>query len=165
MQINVVNQDPKFAKTIPIIKLRRMGLKCIELLGEQRLRNRSALDRTELTIVLLSPLAMKKINFAFRKKNKPTDVLSFPTDRSDSLGELLLCPTVLAKQAKLHHVSFESETALMMIHGLLHLLGYDHEVSEKDARIMDHLQRKLLQKMGYLPSRVQSWLNHIPDIK
>ncbi len=74
------------------------------------------------------------------KKNKPTDVLSFDPIEPDDLGELVLCPSVLRKQAKEHKLKYEIELGYMVIHGVLHLLGYDHEKTEKEAKKMFRLQ-------------------------
>ena len=85
---------------------------------------------------------MKNINRQFRKKNKPTDILSFQSADPNSLGELLLCTDVLKEQAVRHGHLFSDEVMYMLIHGLLHLLGYDHEASPKEEKLMFRLQDK-----------------------
>ncbi len=92
--------------------------------------------------MFLSSSEMKIINRQFRKKNKPTDILSFLSVDPDSLGELLLCTDVLKAQAVRHGHSFNDEVTYMLIHGILHLLGYDHEVSQKEEKLMFCLQEK-----------------------
>lgn len=84
---------------------------------------------------------MKKINFQYRKKNKSTDILSFTSGDPDSMGELLLCLPVLQRQARKHNLTLKQEVNLMLVHGFLHLLGYDHEVSAPEAELMERLQR------------------------
>lgn len=102
----------------------------------------------ELTIVFLDPAAAKKLNHSFRKKNYATDVLSFPGDAAqESLGELVLCPQVLQAQAKEHELSFQEELGYMLIHGVLHLLGFDHEKTEYQAKKMLRLQDQLFDKL------------------
>lgn len=85
---------------------------------------------------------MKKINLQFRNKNKPTDILSFQSEDINSLGELVLCIDVLKAQAKKQRHSLDAEVAYMLIHGILHLLGYDHEASAAEERRMFRLQDK-----------------------
>lgn len=109
---------------------------------KKRVRNRNWLkNRKEITIVFLTEAQMKKINFQYRKKNKSTDILSFTSGDPDSMGELLLCLPVLQRQARANAVTLHQEVNLMLTHGFLHLLGYDHELSAKEERLMEKLQR------------------------
>lgn len=101
----------------------------------------------ELTLVFLDSKAAKKINFEFRGKDYPTDVLSFDSMDPTSFGELVLCPDVLKRQAKEHGLSYQGELGYMLLHGTLHLLGYDHETSEADAKVMFTLQDKIFEKL------------------
>lgn len=103
------------------------------------------LKSKDLTIVFIDPGTAKKMNHQFRGRNYATDVLSFEGE-DDSLGELVLCPQVLKKQAHDHDLSFHQELAYMIIHGVLHLLGYDHEESEKQARVMFKIQDRLFDQ-------------------
>lgn len=101
----------------------------------------------DLSIVFVTPAKSQWLNKKFRKKNYPTDVLSFaPTENHMGLGELVLCPQVLKRQAKENGWSVEKEIDLMLIHGFLHLLGFDHEKSLKEERRMMKIQGKLLEK-------------------
>lgn len=114
----------------------------------QKIRNKILLtQKKELTLVFLSSSKMKVINRQFRKKNKPTDILSFHSADPDSLGELLLCTDVLKEQAVRHGHSFNIEVTYMLIHGLLHLLGYDHEASLKEEKLMFRLQDKCFKEL------------------
>jgi probable rRNA maturation factor len=107
----------------------------------KKIRNKKELSRKkEISLVFLNKKEMKKINLQFRTKNKATDVLSFSSEDPDSLGELLFCVEVLKMQAKQQGHSFEQEFLYMLIHGLLHLLGYDHELSKKEEKLMFRLQ-------------------------
>jgi len=94
----------------------------------------------ELTIVFMNEKAAKELNKSFRKKNYATDILSFPPSEPGSLGELVLCPQVLKAQAKEQGWSFKKELSYMILHGMLHLFGYDHEKNKKEAQIMFELQ-------------------------
>lgn len=115
----------------------------------QKLRNKKLLSKkSELTLVFLNKAEMRKINFQFRKKNKPTDVLSFESADENSLGELLFCIDVLKMQAKQQKHSLEQELLYMLVHGLLHLLGYDHEISKNEENLMFRLQDQCFKQLN-----------------
>lgn len=99
----------------------------------------------ELTIVFLESAKARKLNRDYRGRDYATDVLSF---QSPEGGDLALCPQVLKKQAKEQGHSFQQELLTMVVHGVLHLLGYDHEKSEKEAQVMFALQDKILRRIG-----------------
>lgn len=101
-----------------------------------------------LTIVFFNPSPAKALNFKFRKRNYATDILSFEGDGVESLGELVLCPQVLHRQAQEHDLSFHQELGYMLIHGVLHLLGYDHEKSKKEEKIMFQLQDEIFDEIS-----------------
>ncbi|WP_374032577.1 rRNA maturation RNase YbeY [Bdellovibrio bacteriovorus] len=96
--------------------------------------------RRELTLVFLDKKPAQKINMEFRGKNYATDVLSFDSMDPGSFGELVLCPEVLKRQSKEHGLTYQQELGYMLLHGVLHLLGYDHETSEADALEMFGIQ-------------------------
>jgi probable rRNA maturation factor len=101
----------------------------------------------ELTLVFLEKKPALKINQEFRGKAYATDVLSFDSMDPGSWGELILCPEVLKLQAKEHKLSYQHELGYMLLHGVLHLLGYDHETSEEDAREMFAIQDAIFAKL------------------
>ncbi len=107
-------------------------------------------EAQEITLVFLDKKAAKKLNHEFRGKDYATDVLSFDSVEPGSLGELIMCPEVLKRQAKEHKLTYQQELGYMLLHGVLHLLGYDHETSPEDERkmfsIQDAVFEKLLQK-------------------
>ncbi len=97
----------------------------------------------ELSLLLTDDVAIQELNRTYRKLDQPTDVLSFPQDEEavNERGETLLGDVVIsvetaARQAEEHHLNFNEELILLAIHGILHLLGYDHERSPQDARVM-----------------------------
>lgn len=101
----------------------------------------------ELILVFLDQKPARKLNYQFRQKNYATDVLSFAPSDPHSLGELVFCSQVLKKQALEHGLSFRDEGLYMIIHGILHLLGMDHERSEAEARKMFKLQDEIFEQI------------------
>ncbi len=102
----------------------------------------------QVDISVCTAARMAKLNGAFRKKPKPTDILSFPTDeffqRQGILGDLVLCGPVAIKQAKEIGHTWKKEVDVLLVHGILHLLSYDHEESEKAAKDMAKMEKKIL---------------------
>lgn len=98
--------------------------------------------KENLSIALVKSPEIKKLNKKYRKKNKPTDILSF-----EDINEIIICPQEVKKNAKKYGVAFKKELAKVLIHGILHLLGYDHEKSQKDAKIMEEKQDYYLNQL------------------
>lgn len=103
--------------------------------------------KKELTVVFLDPKEAKAMNKQYRGKDYATDVLSFDSMSPDSLGELIMCPQVLIRQAKEHGLKNREELGYMLLHGILHLLGYDHETSSQDAEKMFGIQDEVFAKL------------------
>jgi probable rRNA maturation factor len=96
---------------------------------------------------------MKEINFKYRHKDSDTDVLSFESkgDKnleldSKYLGEIIICPKRVRNNAREEKKPYKDELYLVFIHGILHLLGYDHESNEADATLMEEKQVRYLKK-------------------
>ena len=113
-----------------------------------------ALERSqaELSIALVGDKEMRPLNAKYRKKNKTTDVLSFPADHPATakpmlLGDVIISVEQARRQAKEHNHSLKREMVVLLIHGILHLLGYDHERSPQQAKIMADLEVKLLNRL------------------
>ncbi len=148
MKVIIVNPSEK--PPIASKDLQILTQKICDYFLTKKLKNKSFLKRAkELTLVFLNASEMKKINRQFRNKNKPTDILSFSSPDLQSLGELLLCVDVLKKQAKNQKHSLKSEISYMLIHGILHLLGYDHEVSPQEEKTMFNLQDNCFKELGF----------------
>ena len=112
--------------------------------------------RTEtLSLAFVDKAEIKKLNKKFRKKNKPTDVLSFgevknlkyPNHNLGYIGEIVICPEVVKENAKKYKISARQEMLKVFVHGILHLCGYDHEGSEKEAELMEKKQENYLSKI------------------
>jgi probable rRNA maturation factor len=109
-------------------------------------------DNQSAAIVFLGDEAIKKLNRQFRGKNYATDVLSFPSEaepfeveHGSQLGEVVISVQRAATQAKEHGLSFSDEVRQLILHGLLHLCGYDHEI---DRGEMNRLELRLRKKLG-----------------
>lgn len=100
----------------------------------------------EVAIVLADDSLLQKLNFDFRGKNKPTNVLSFPDDEAPYGGMALSIETIL-READAQKKTFVNHSKHMILHGFLHLAGYDH-VEKKDAILMEKLEVAILEKMG-----------------
>jgi probable rRNA maturation factor len=102
----------------------------------------------ELEVAFLSEKAIRRLNRTYRKKDRPTDVLSFEgAAGTGQVGQLALCWQVIRRQAKELEIPETEELERMVIHGVLHLLGYDHEKSRAEARRMFALQEKILSQL------------------
>ena len=100
----------------------------------------SELAHKKLVIAFVSLAEIRRLNKKFLKKNKVTDILSFSSIEDSALGELVLCPEKIKTQAKDHKLSFEKEMAYLLLHGLLHLLGFHHEKGGAEAKKMYKIQ-------------------------
>ena len=108
--------------------------------AETFLRALGRLD-DELSILLVDDANIQNLNRQHRNIDTATDVLSFPQIEdgefiSHMLGDVVISVETARRQADEHHFSLEQELVLLLIHGLLHLLGYDHERSRKDEKLM-----------------------------
>ncbi len=104
----------------------------------QNILKKERKSRLEISVALIGQSEIKEINKKYRRKNKPTDVLSF---FYGELGEIIICLDMVKKG--------KEELSRVFIHGLLHVLGYDHEKTQKEAKIMQQKENYYLsQKYG-----------------
>lgn len=117
-------------------------------------------DSTELAIALVDETRMAELNVEHMGKAGPTDVLSFPIEDFSGdgavavddgppllLGDVVICPSVVSANSQRAGVAFEDELALMVVHGILHLLGRDHVV-DAEAEQMEQREREILAMIG-----------------
>ena len=122
----------------------------VELATKQR-------EHAEVVVRLVGEQESAELNEAYRQKKGPTNVLSFPFERpeglpvdallNDTLGDLVICAPVVLSEAADQGKTPLTHWAHMVIHGCLHLQGYDH-VNAKDAQVMEALEIKLLEQIG-----------------
>lgn len=112
-------------------------------------------NQAELTIRLVDPEEMIHLNNTYRKQNKTTNVLAFPSAIPSHveldcpfLGDLIICPAVLLEESHQLHKTLTEHWALIVMHGVLHLLGYDH-IKELEAIEMQGIELQLLAELGY----------------
>ena len=104
----------------------------------------------QLTLRFVNAAEGKKLNFAFRKKDKATNVLTFPYELSKSTvsADIIFCLPVLQKEAKEQGKTLKAHLAHLIVHGCLHAQSYDHE-TKKDAQKMEALEVQILKKLGF----------------
>jgi probable rRNA maturation factor len=159
--IDVFAADEQEAHPIDVARWAELARRVLEARGVR--------GETEVSLLFVDESAIATLNEQFLGKSGPTDVLSFPiedepgpTGRSPDLGgtgpgssaehgsltllgDVVICPAVASRNAIEHAVPFEDELALLVVHGLLHLLGMDHQDDAEAAR-MEALEQQLLQR-------------------
>jgi probable rRNA maturation factor len=120
---------------------------------ERRVRRELRLDGRDVSICLVSDAEMARLNKSYRGKHGSTDVLSFPASEgasarrasSKSLGDIAIAPMVARRNAKRYGRTLPDELRILILHGVLHLMGYDHE---SDSGQMERRERLLRRRLG-----------------
>lgn len=112
-------------------------------------------DTAELTIRIVDEPEITELNERYRKKQGPTNVLSFPNEDIPGvvtrfLGDVVICAQVIEKESNEQNIPLLAHWAHMVVHGTLHLLGYDHQ-EEKEAVEMQALETDILLRLGFPP--------------
>lgn len=107
----------------------------------------------ELTIRLVDEAESHKLNLTYRGKDRPTNVLSFPFECPPNvplplLGDLVICRQVVEREAQEQQISAYAHWAHMVVHGVLHLQGFDH-IAEDEAKEMESLETAIMQSLGF----------------
>jgi probable rRNA maturation factor len=118
-------------------------------------------DAGELSMAFVDQEAMAELNRRFAGEEGPTDVLAFPMDEVDRddgtpamLGDVVICPAVAERNAPANAGTYEDELALLVVHGILHLMGMDHE-DPIEAQVMQRRERELLDRFHVAPFRAR----------
>lgn len=147
------------------VRLRRTHLKQDRFvsLAEQVLSAAGA-PASELSIELIGDHRMRRLNRVYRKKDRTTDVLAFPMREAlaphpsplmpELLGDVVISVPTALRQAKGAGRTLDDELAVLLVHGVLHLCGYDHERNEKEAARMHRRERAILQRIRPVPRLV-----------
>jgi probable rRNA maturation factor len=113
------------------------------LAGERR--------RADVSVSFVGRVTMQALNQSHKGKRRPTDVLAFalPQPGGGTVGDIYICPAVAADQARRHGVTRTNELRRLVVHGVLHVLGYDHPAGEgREASAMWHRQERYLGQLG-----------------
>ncbi len=130
-------------KKLPGRRLRKIAEAILIIVGRAE---------AELSLALIGNAEMRKLNARYRRKDYPTDVLSFPVDGklpapNRLLGDVIISVEKAREQARERGRTRDEEMVTLLIHGIVHLLGYDHERSAKDARVMKRLENKIYREL------------------
>lgn len=109
---------------------------------------RSIVPGGEVSVVFTTDGKIQTLNRDWRGKDKPTNVLSFPLSPPQHYGDIVLALGVCKREAKAEGKTLEAHTAHLLVHGMLHLLGYDHETDADHAKMM-RKEIAILKKLGY----------------
>ncbi len=148
MPVEIIHR--RNTRDLPVRKLKLVAQRVLELTGREEF---------ELTVGVIGNAEMRRLNTKFRHKDYATDVLSFPAAENlpqgmPLLGDVIISLDKARQQATEGRRSLREEIVKLLIHGIVHLLGYDHERSEREARIMKRLEKKIYRALcepGKLP--------------
>ena len=136
--VNVVLLDPAWRKALP----------GVERLVRKAARAATVNRKRSLTVALADDRRVRVLNSRDRKKDKPTNVLSYPSGERGHLGDVVLARQTVWREAKSQGKTPADHVTHLVVHGTLHLLGYDHETGDADAERMEALERRILAKLG-----------------
>ena len=102
----------------------------------------------DITLRIVDAIEGRALNHDWRGKDYATNVLSFPMQEPDYLGDIVICAEVVAREAIEQRKTTRAHWAHMVVHGVLHLMGHDH-IADDEAEKMEALERKLLSKLGF----------------
>ena len=126
------------------LKYKKIDKVFLKEVAEKVLKAEGNKKKIELSIAIVNPEEIQKLNKQYRRKNKPTDVLSFGEIGGD-ISEIVICPEEVEKNGE----NFKKELTLVLIHGILHLFKYDHEKTAKEAEKMFQKQEDYLSKIKF----------------
>ena len=125
----------------------RRALPGIERLVRRAARAALGRRKRSLNVALASDAAVRKLNARDRGKDRPTNVLSYPSGENSFLGDIVLARQTVWREARQQKKTPAAHVSHLVVHGTLHLLGYDHETGAADAERMEALERRILAKM------------------
>ena len=170
MPLHIILQSDITASALSIASLKKRAERLLRLLS---------LEHSDLSIVLMNDAEMSAFNSRYRNRKGPTNVLSFPA-RDDAealpfaipgneLGDILISVETADREATLAGKSLNERLIELIVHGLLHLLGHDHERSEEEASAMWDQEQKLLDKLNQFGRNTMAHLainvDHVATIR
>jgi probable rRNA maturation factor len=117
-------------------------------------------SRADVSLLFSGDRRMRRLDRTYRGKDSSTDVLAFPAGKfgrkaAGFLGDVVISLPRARRQARAAAVTVDREVTTLLIHGVLHLMGYDHETNARDARRMRRKEQALLRSLGRLPTLVK----------
>lgn len=145
--VTILVEDPDWRSEKSILVQIRRAAKLALDIPPRRKREGGGRD---VAILLAGDEHLRELNHTFRGRNKPTNVLSFESlqDIASHLGDVALAYDIVAKEARDQAKTLGAHAAHLTIHGILHLLGYDHQ-DEAEAERMESLETELVQRLGF----------------
>jgi len=145
--ISIVIREPNWRENLALVRVVRRAAQLAA--HTPTAGNVQRIDTPAASVLLSSDKHVQELNRAFRRKNKPTNVLAFPAvpEAVPYLGDVALAYGVVRQEASVQGKSLSAHAAHLTIHGILHLLGYDHHASN-DAKIMENQEILLLARLG-----------------
>ena len=142
-QIDIENNSQ--CKTIPSIEKCEVWIAAV--------LNNQQIDEAEVSIYIVDEDESQELNSQYRGKEKPTNILSFPADIPEEvgiplLGDLVICAPVVEREAQEQQKTVDAHWAHMLVHGSLHLLGYDH-IEDDEAELMEALETTIITGLGF----------------
>ena len=139
-EIEIVVEDERWKDAL--IDAEAFAAQCAAAAGalEKKISGAAAL-------LLADDVALCDLNRRFRGKDKPTNVLSFPAGAAGFLGDIAMAYETCAREAEAEGIAFRDHAAHLIVHGLLHLVGYDHEADDEAER-MERLETRILASLG-----------------
>jgi probable rRNA maturation factor len=126
----------------------RRALPGVERLVRKAARAAIGARKKSLTVALADDRIVRTLNARDRAKDRPTNVLSYPSGEKKFLGDVVLARQTVWREAKAQKKTPADHLVHLVVHGTLHLLGHDHETSEADAERMEALERRILKRLG-----------------
>lgn len=143
-----MSAEPEPARGLRVVVQNRQRRRKVDAARLRRVLSRAAEELAvggELTLVLGGDRLLRRLNRDFRRKDRPTDVLSFPADGGEAgLGDVAISVETAARNARALGLPLPRELDVLALHGLLHVLGHDHET---DDGTMDRLERRLRRRV------------------
>ncbi len=136
--INIINQTNYIIYKRKIIKVIKLVLVYLDI------------KNPEISVVFIGRRRMQALNKIYRQQSMPTDILSFTYDYQEGKlldGEIFICYNLLVKQAHQYQHSVEEELTKLLVHGLLHLIGYDHQTINQ-AKLMNKLEGEIINYLS-----------------
>jgi len=146
--ISIIVGEPNWRENLALIRIVRRAAQLAAHMPAARKVHR--VDMPAASVLLSSDEHVQELNRTYRRKNRPTNVLAFPAvpEAAPYLGDIALAYGVVRKEASEQRKSLSAHTAHLTIHGILHLLGYDHHF-QNDAKVMENQEILLLAHLGF----------------